>query len=101
MPTSHPPPRDGYLFWGNDYPRDNILKEIDAKGRGGWKDGSGTHRRSLSENKRVWFQPLGDKLFSLRFECPVVEAHLRVAVINGFSYLGMPQSARGQSASAA
>jgi hypothetical protein len=24
-----------------------------------------------------------------------------VAVINGFSYLGMPQSARGQSASAA
>jgi hypothetical protein len=96
------PPREGALLWGNDHPRDGLLKEIDAKGREGWKDDSGTHRRSLSENMMVRFKPLGDKLFSRRFACPVVEAHIRVAVINGFSYLGMPQSVRfGPIASAA
>jgi hypothetical protein len=48
------------------------------------------------------FKQLGDKLRSRRFACQVVEAHIRVAVINGFAYLGMPQSVRvGQSASAA
>ena len=88
------PPRDGALLWGNDPLRDALLKEIDAKGRDGGKDDSGTHRRSLSENRRVRFKPLGDKLFSRRFACPVVEAHIRVAVINGFAYLGMPQSVR-------
>jgi IS5 family transposase len=96
------PPRDGAILWGNDHPRDNLLKEIDAKGRDGWKDDSGTHRRSLSENMMVRFKPLGDKLLSRRFACPVVEAHIRGAVINAFAYLGMPQSVRvGQSASAA
>jgi hypothetical protein len=37
---------------------------------------------------------LGDKLLSRRFECQVVEAHIRVAIINDFAYLGMPKSVR-------
>jgi IS5 family transposase len=96
------PPRDGAILRGNDHPRDALLKEIEAKGRDGWKEDSGYHRRSLSENMMYRFKQLGDKLLSRRFACQVVEAHIRVAVINGFAYLGMPQSVRvGQSASAA
>ena len=96
------PPRGGAILWGNNHPRDALLKEINAKGRDGWKEDSGYHRRSLSENRMYRFKQLGDKLRSRRFACQVVEAHIRVAVINGFAYLGMPQSVRvGQSASAA
>ena len=96
------PPRDGAILWGNDHPRNGILKEIETKGRAGWKSESGYHRRSLSETMMIRFKQLGDKLLSRRFECQVVEAHIRVAVINAFAYLGMPQSVRvGQSASAA
>ena len=96
------PPRDGAILWGSDHPRDGLLNEIDAKGRAGWKDDSGYHRRSLSETMMVRFKPLGDKRLSRCFERPVVEAHVRVVVINTFTYLGMPQSVRvGQMASVA
>ncbi|MBI4740463.1 MAG: IS5 family transposase [Betaproteobacteria bacterium] len=96
------PPREGAILWGNDHPRDGILKEIEAKGRDGWKNDSGYHRRSLSENMMCRLKQLGDKLFSRRFERQVVESHVRVAVINTFTYLGMPQSVRaGQIVSAA
>jgi hypothetical protein len=96
------PPRDGAILWGNDHPRDGLLKEIDAKGRDGWKNESGYHRRSLAENMMYRLKQLGDKLLSRCFERQVVEAHVRVVIINTFSYLGMPQSVRvGQIASAA
>ena len=96
------PPREGAILWGNDHPRDGILKEIDAKGRDGWKNDSGYHRRSLAENRMYRLKQLGDKLLSRCFERQVVEAHVRVVIINTFTYLGMPQSVRvGQIASAA
>jgi hypothetical protein len=48
------------------------------------------------------FKQLGDSLFSRRFERQVNEAHVRAAIINTFTYLGMPQSVRvGQVAPAA
>lgn len=96
------PPREGAVEWGNDHPRDGILKEIEAKGRDGWKDDSGYHRRSLAENMMYRLKQLGDKMFSRVFECQVAEAQVRAAIINRFTYLGMPQSVRdGQIASAA
>lgn len=96
------PPRDGAVRWGDDHPRDAILADIDAKGRDGWKDDSGYHRRSIAENMMYRLKQLGDKLFSRTFERQVAEAHVRAAIINGFTYLGMPQSVRaGQIASAA
>jgi len=96
------PPREGAAFWGNDHPRDAILAEIAAKGREGWKEESGYHRRSLAENMMYRIKQLGDRLFSRDFDRQVAESHVRAAIINQFTYLGMPQSVRaGQIAPAA
>jgi hypothetical protein len=53
------PPREGAVPWGNDHPRDAILKEIDVKGSAGWKNDSGYHRRSLAENMMYRVKQLG------------------------------------------
>jgi len=96
------PPRDGAVTWGDDHPRDAILQEIEAKGLDGWKNDSGYHRRSIAENMMYRLKQLGDSLYSRTFERQVTEAHVRAAIINTFTYLGMPQSVRvGQIASAA
>lgn len=39
---------------------------------------------------------LGDRLFSRIFERQVAEAHVRAAILNRFTYLGMPQSGKGR-----
>ncbi len=96
------PPREGAVRWGGDHPRDAILNDIDAKGCERWKDDSGYHRRSIAENMMYRLKQLGDKLFSRDFERQVAEAHVRAAILNRFTYLGMPQSVRvGQIAPAA
>ena len=96
------PPRDGAVTWGDDHPRDAILQEIEAKGLDGWKNDSGYHRRSIAENMMYRLKQLGDSLYSRTFERQVNEAHVRAAIINTFTYLGMPQSVRvGQIAPAA
>ena len=96
------PPRDGAVPWGDDHPRDAILQAIADRGRDGWKDDSGYHRRSLAENMMFRLKQLGDRMFSRTFERQVAEAHARVAILNCFTYLGMPQSVRaGQIAPAA
>lgn len=88
------PPREGAVPWGEDHPRDAILAEIAAKGRSGWKKDSGYHRRSLAENMMYRLKQLGERLFSRTFERQVNEAHVRAAIINQFTYLGMPDSVR-------
>jgi transposase len=96
------PPREGAVAWGGDHPRDAILKEIEAKGSRGWKNESGYHRRSIAENMMYRLKQLGDSLYSRTFERQVNEAHVRVAILNTFTYLGMPESVRvGQIAPAA
>jgi len=96
------PPRAGAAFWGNDHPRDAILAEMAARGRKGWQEESGYHRRSLAENMMYRLQQLGDRLFSREFDRQVAESHVRAAIINQFVCLGMPQSVRiGQIAPAA
>jgi hypothetical protein len=37
---------------------------------------------------------LGERLFSRVFERQVAEVHARIAIINRFTYLGMPRSVR-------
>ena len=45
---------------------------------------------------------LGDRLYYRTFERQVTEAHVRAAILNTLTYLGMPRSDRvGQIASAA
>jgi len=96
------PPSDGAVAWGDDHPRDAILQDIEAKGLAGWKNDSGYHRRSLAENMMYRLKPLGDSLYSRTFERQVTEAHVRAAILNTFTSLGMPRSDRvGQIASAA
>lgn len=96
------PPRDGAVAWGDDHPRDAILQEIEAKGLAGWKNDSGYHRRSIAENMMFRLKQLGDSLYSRTFERQVTEAHVRAAILNTFTYLGMPRSERvGKIASAA
>ena len=67
---------------------------IADRGRDGWKEDSGYHRRSLAENMMFRLKQLGDRLFSRTFERQVAEAHVRVVILNGFTYLGMPRSVR-------
>ena len=88
------PPRDGAIPWGDDHPRDGILTEIDSMGREGWKEASGYHKRSLAENMMFRLKQLGDRLYSRVFENQVAEGHVRAAIINTFTYLGMPNSVR-------
>lgn len=96
------PPREGAVRWGGDHPRDAIVDAIDANGRDRWKTDSGYHRRSLAENAINRLKGLGERLFSRVFERQVAEVHARIAIINRFTYLGMPRSVRaGQIASIA
>ena len=96
------PPRDGAIPWGDDHPRDAILAAIAERGRDGWKGDSGYHRRSVAENMMYRLKQLGERLFSRTFERQVTEVHVRAAIVNRFTYLGMPQSVRaGQIAPAA
>jgi hypothetical protein len=101
-PRATIPPREGAVAWGDDHPRDAILQEIDAKGKSVWKNESGYHRRSIAENMMYRLKQLGDTLYSRTFERQVTEAHVRAAILNTFTYLGMPESVRvGQIAPAA
>lgn len=95
------PPRQGAVPWGNDHPRDAILAEISSKGKEAWKRESGYHRRSLAENMIYRFKQLGERLFSRRFERQVTECHVRVAILNTFTYLGLPQSVRREQCASA
>ena len=88
------PPRDDAVTWGNDHPRDALLAAIQSKGRAGWKEDSGYHRRSIAENMMYRLKQLGDHLFSREFDRQVAESYVRVAIINQFTYLGMPKSVR-------
>jgi hypothetical protein len=96
------PPPDGPEPWGDDHPRDAILKGIDAKGSAGWKNDSSYQRRSLAENIIYRLKQLGESLYSRTFERQVTQAHVRAAIINTFTFLCMSQSvAVGQIAPAA
>jgi hypothetical protein len=52
------------------------------------------HRRSIAENMMFRLKQLGDSLHSRTFERQVTEAHVRAAILNTFTYLGMPRSDR-------
>ena len=88
------PPRHDAVPWGNDHPRDAILAEIETRGRAGWKEASGYYRRSIAENMMFRLKQLGDRLFSRAFDRQVAESHVRAAIINQFTYLGLPRSVR-------
>ena len=75
--------------------RDEILRALRRKGRKGWKQESGYHRRSLAETHIYRYKQLiGDKLKARSLANQQVESRLGCAVLNRMIHLGKPQSYR-------
>ena len=75
--------------------RDEILRAIRQKGRKGWKQASGYHRRSLAETQLYRYKHLiGDKLKARTEANQQVESRLGCAILNRMIHLGKPQSYR-------
>jgi len=75
--------------------RDEILRAIRQKGRKGWKQASGYHRRSLAETLIYRYKHLiGDKLKARTEANQQVESRLGCAILNRMIHLGKPESYR-------
>lgn len=91
------PPRRGAVIrqHGNSnakpLPRDEAIRHIRRRGRDGWKEEVGYHRRSLVETT-MWRmkQAFGDRLKNRIFENQQVEGRIRCKLLNQFTRLGMP-----------
>ena len=87
------PPRENAVEWEADHPRTAIVRTIREKDRKGWKQESGYHRRSLAGNAFFRIKTLfGDRLRNRRFEAQCTEAYCRIAALNRFTGLGIPES---------
>ena len=75
--------------------RDEILRAIRQKGRKGWKQQSGYHRRALAETLIYRYKHLiGGKLKARSEANQQVESRLGCAILNRMIHLGKPQSYR-------
>lgn len=88
------PPRKNAKPWKPDTPgaiaRNEILRTSKRLGRTIWQRWSGYHRRSRVEAKRHCVKLLGQRLSARDFDRQVAEFQVRVAVLNGFTALGIP-----------
>ena len=72
-----------------------MLRAIPQKGRQGWKQASGYHRRSLAETLIYRYKQLiGDQLKARSEANQQVESRLGCAIFNRMIHLGKPQSDR-------
>ena len=75
--------------------RDEILRTMRQKGRKGWKQESGYHRRSLAETLIYRYKHLIGGTLKARSEAnQQVESRLGCALLNRMIHLGKPQSER-------
>ena len=75
--------------------RDEILRAIRQKGRKGWKQESGYHRRSLAETLIYRYKQLiGGQLKARSQANQQVESRLGCAILNRMIHLGKPESYR-------
>ena len=80
--------------------RDEILRAIRQKGRKGWKQESGYHRRSLAETLIYRYKHLiGDQLKARSEANQQIESRLGCAILNRMIHLGKPQSYRVEKSS--
>lgn len=88
------PPRKNAKPWKPDTPgaiaRNAILHILKRIGRTIWRRWSGYHRRSRVETKMHCMKLLGQRLSARDFDRQVAEFQVRVAVLNGFTALGIP-----------
>ena len=74
----------------NGSPRNEALRASKYLGRALWRRWSGYHRRSRAETKKHCVKLLGRRLMARDFDRQVAEFQVRVAVLNGFTALGLP-----------
>jgi hypothetical protein len=90
------PPRKNAKPWKPDtagaIARNEILRTSKRVGRTIWRRWSGYHRRSRVETKMHCVKLLGQCLFAREFDRQVAEFHVRMAVLNGFTALGIPET---------
>jgi hypothetical protein len=70
--------------------RNEALRASKHLGRALWRRWSGYHRRSRVETKMHCLKLLGQRLMARDFDRQVAEFQVRVAVLNGFTALGIP-----------
>jgi len=90
------PPRKNAKFWKPDsagaIARNEALRASKRLGRKIWRKWSGYHRRSRVETKMHCMKLLGQRLMAREPDCQVAELQIRVAVMNGFTALGIPMT---------
>ncbi|KFE33444.1 IS5 family transposase [Thioclava atlantica] len=88
------PPRKNAKFWKPDsagaIARNEALHASKRLGRKIWRKWSGYHRRSRAETKMHCMKLLGQRLMAREPDRQVAELQIRVAVMNGFTALGIP-----------
>ncbi len=71
-------------------PRNEALRAAKYLGRALWRRWSGYHRRSRVETKMHCVKLLGQRLMARDFDRQVAELQVRIAVLNGYTALGIP-----------
>jgi hypothetical protein len=88
------PPRKNAKPWKDDSAgaaaRNEALRASKHLGRTLWRRWSGYHRRSRAETKMHCVKLLGQRLMARDFDRQVAEFQVRVAVLNGYTALGIP-----------
>ena len=88
------PPRKNAKTWkaitAGAIARNEALRASKYLGRALWRRWSGYHRRSRAETKMHCVKLLGQRLMARDFERQVAEFQVRVAVLNGYTALGIP-----------
>ena len=88
------PPRKNAKFWkpksAGAIARNEALRASKRLGRKIWRKWSGYHRRSRAETKMHCMKLLGQRLMAREPDRQVAELQIRVAVMNGFTALGIP-----------
>jgi hypothetical protein len=70
--------------------RNEALRASRNLGRAIWRKWTGYHRRSRVETKMHCVKLLGQSLMARDFDRQVAELQIRVAVLNGYTALGVP-----------
>ena len=70
--------------------RNDALRASKYLGRALWRNWSGYHRRSRAETKMHCVKLLGQRLMARDFDRQVAEVQVRVAILNGYTALGIP-----------
>ena len=88
------PPRKNAKPWKTEtagaVARNEALRATKHLGRALWRRWSGYHRRSRAETKMHCVKLLGQHLMARDFDRQVAEFQVRVAVLNGYTALGIP-----------